>query len=77
MIKNRVYGTSLDGTHRYIVAAPSMKQAHVLLGCTYGHIRTYGAETRNETELAIAHANPGTVFIRRLDNRDNFVEWKP
>ena len=63
-------GLTLKGgkQHRTIVAATSQANAAEALGCTLHELRGYWAVTGNKTELGVALAKPGQVFIQSTPN---------
>lgn len=70
----KVYGTSLDGRHRHIVAARSRAEAFRAWGTTRGQSDRYTSETGNDVEIAIATSRPGVVFESDL-NEKKFRPW--
>lgn len=84
----KVYGTTLgkrlgefpaEPRHhaqvRAIVAVRTKKEAAVAFGMSLYALNDWASETGNATEIAVATAKPGAVFIAPLDNRNGgFVE---
>jgi hypothetical protein len=60
----------LFGVHqrRVVVAAPSRAAAARALGCTSAYLAAWGCPTGNDQEIALAEAQPGTVFIHVADD---------
>lgn len=62
--KLKVWGITLDGRTRSIVAAHTQKQAAELLKTSLHFLRGYGAETGNAEEIRVATNEPFTVINR-------------
>lgn len=54
---------------RCIVAAHNIPQAAALFGVSPSYLRTYGSETGNDEEIAVAKAQPGKVFWQEMNTR--------
>lgn len=72
-MKLKVYGINIDGRHRCIVAAKSLKAAAVAFRVSYGYMRGWGSDTGNVEEIALATSTPGVVYIKRDDNKDTYM----
>jgi len=81
----KVYGGNVRGQWRGVIAASSgrdaMRRIHDDNGYYVGaaHFRDYWCETGNETEIAQAMSEPGTLFTQ--SNRGNidanpWFKWK-
>lgn len=71
----KVYGGCYDGRNRVIVAAPNKKAAWQAVNATWPPISYYSwdqftSDTGNDDELAVALAEPLTVFIQNINARD-------
>lgn len=69
----KVYGGCYDGKNRLVVASSTKKAAWEAVNAigriSYNTWDQYTSETSNETELAVALAQPLTVFTR------NATDW--
>jgi hypothetical protein len=62
-----VIGTGVPQS-RVIVAAPSRAAAARAFGISSRYLDQWGSETDNYVETRIAEGEPGTVFVRGLDD---------
>lgn len=81
MKKIKVYGGHLDGRHRFIVGATSMKEAARLFSeqwrnVSYNFCREYCCESGNPIEVELCEANPGVVFRSDGKQDKNFERLK-
>ncbi|MPQ71503.1 hypothetical protein [Pseudomonas sp. MWU12-2323] len=65
MPKMKPYAVELDGLHVVMVAAPSKKAAAELIGTTMYMMTTWEGGMNDDDE-AVALAQPGVVFRRRI-----------
>ncbi|ULD38853.1 hypothetical protein [Rhodococcus qingshengii] len=75
----KVYGWRgfRDGTQsREVIAAESIADVLRRAGITRADWKWSGGETRNPEEVAIATANPGTVFWHPLDEHPTDRAWR-
>lgn len=59
------------------IVAGTQKQAAAAIGSGIGYIREYWSRTGNETELAVALAQPGVLFYTTNQNRTVANDYKP
>ena len=65
-LKVYVY-SNLDGENMAMVAAPNLKEAASLMHATVGGMRRYGYRVASDPgEVALATANPGTVYYKPI-----------
>lgn len=59
---------------REIVAAHSIAEVTRIADITRYEFNTYGSETGNSEEIALAMSDPGVVFFRGINDRNG--NWK-
>lgn len=68
-------------TKRRFVATTSQQKAADLFGLTIRELHNYGTtdgpETHNKTEIAIALAEPGVVFVADNLRNERIEKWIP
>lgn len=64
---------NLNGRLSGLVMAPNLKEAARLLGTSVHNFRSFGYQLASGEDLALAEANPGTAFIRKIGGDDPWV----
>lgn len=62
----KIFGCSLPGPMRGVVAAKNATEAASLMGVSLNFLNANGGETWNATEANVALASPGVVFAGPL-----------
>lgn len=72
--KLKVFTVNLDGRTYGLVAATSQQEAARLLSIPVSRLRTYGSETGNAEDCALALSRPGAVFVSPANFRSTWTE---